>query len=56
MIENKELQLMLHELRCREDELACQKNAQLSLEKDIECQIETIVHLKTKIASSKINC
>ena len=56
MIENKELQLMLDELRCREDELACQKNAQLSLEKDIECQIETIVHLKTKIASSKINC
>ena len=63
MIENKEQQLMLHELRCREDELACQKNAQLSLEKDIECVTNSIVHLKEKIkhlqqmiGSSKINC
>ena len=63
MIENKELQLMLDELRCREDELACLKNSQTSLEKNIECQTKTIVHLRhkikdlqQKIGSSKINC
>ncbi len=66
MIENKEQQLMLHELRCREDELACQKNAQLSLEKDIECVKNSIVHVKCKIKHlqekldekihEKINC
>ena len=63
MIENKELQSMLAELRCREDELACLKNSQISVEKNIECVKETIVHLKykikdlqQKIGSSKINC
>ena len=63
MIENKELQTMLAELRCREDELACLKNSQISVEKNIECVTKTIVHLKhkikdlqQKIGSSKINC
>ena len=68
MIQNEksvqqELDCMFAELRCREDELACQRNAQLSLEKNIECVTETIVHLKhkikdlqQKIGSSKINC
>ena len=67
MIQNKKLQdeldYMFNKLRCREDELACQRNAQLSLEKDIECVTNSIVHLKhkikdlqQKIGSSKINC
>ena len=68
MIQNEklvqqELDCMFAELRCREDELACLKNSQTSLEKNIECQTKTIVHLKhkikdlqQKIGSSKINC
>ena len=63
MIENKELQSMLAELRCSEDELECLKNSQISVEKNIECVTETIVHLEhkikalqQKIGSSKINC
>tara|TARA_B100000676_G_scaffold99110_1_gene98959 strand:- start:1556 stop:1759 length:204 start_codon:yes stop_codon:yes gene_type:complete len=67
MIQNKKLQdeldYMFNKLRCSEDELACLKNSQTSLEKNIECQTKTIVYLKhkikdlqQKIGSSKINC
>jgi len=53
MIENKDrvnnLERRLVELRCSEDELDCLVHTKLSLEKDIKCVTNSIVHLKEKI-------
>ena len=50
MIENEKLvqnlDCMFAELRCREDELACLKNSQISVEKNIECVMHSFRRLR----------